>query len=462
MRRAALVLLAAGCDDPLVVAPVIDSPPPGSAAAVPRLDEVELALAVDGASSPLVAARFPRDTPIELEDVPYGEDLVLTLSGRFGQQDPAAIGRTCTFAIRSDGPPPEPHLYFAPAAFFAESDTPPNPIRIGGTAVTTNAGSGLFVGGRDPAMSTIDRFDPRTGAFAPPVPFAQRTAAAGARLGDGRVAIIGGSTAGNVASAIEIFDPDTGILTEWPGTVPVGAALVEHGDGRIITFGGVRDGMASDQITLIRASGSGVSVSSDASRALVRPRSGLTATAMSDDLYAQILIAGGVDTAGVPIAEAELFLPRLDDVDAAFTATLTHPRSGHVAVAMPDGSVLVIGGIDATGAAVRTIEQFTLRFGFTDVLDLPASAGVTGMSVTRLPDGRVLVTGGRDAAGVAVATTFLIRFSLDGTTLEAPPANPLLVARAGHGAALLCDGSVLVVGGTDAPASAERYIPPGE
>ncbi len=36
----------------------------------------------------------------------------------------------------------------------------------------------------------------------------------------------------------------------------------------------------------------------------------------------------------------------------------------------------------------------------------------------------------------------------------------LSMPRAGHQATLLCDGTVLLVGGTDEPSVAERYNPP--
>jgi hypothetical protein len=68
---------------------------------------------------------------------------------------------------------------------------------------------------------------------------------------------------------------------------------------------------------------------------------------------------------------------------------------------MPDGSVLVIGGLDGAGQPVRTLERFTLDAGFVAVGELPVGAGVIDGTATPLPDGRILLAGGRPEAGAA-------------------------------------------------------------
>jgi hypothetical protein len=74
-------------------------------------------------------------------------------------------------------------------------------------------------------------------------------------------------------------------------------------------------------------------------------------------------------------------------------------------------------------------------------------------TATLLPDGRVLITGG--LTGLASTEIF------DPTTETFTPAGNLSVARAGHSATLLSNGKVLIAGGYNGSylASAELYDP---
>jgi hypothetical protein len=80
--------------------------------------------------------------------------------------------------------------------------------------------------------------------------------------------------------------------------------------------------------------------------------------------------------------------------------------------------------------------------------------------VTSLPDGRVLIAGGRDADGEPVADAHIVRTDTFGGGIDIVSTDRLSVPRAGHQATLLCDGTVLLVGGTAGPSVAERYNPP--
>jgi hypothetical protein len=60
-----------------------------------------------------------------------------------------------------------------------------------------------------------------------------------------------------------------------------------------------------------------------------------------------------------------------------------------------------------------------------------------------------------------VKDVFIARLDATDGTVDVVRTDPLPAPRAGHQAVLLCDGTVLLVGGTeDAAAGAERYNPP--
>jgi hypothetical protein len=123
--------------------------------------------------------------------------------------------------------------------------------------------------------------------------------------------------------------------------------------------------------------------------------------------------------------------------------------------------VLFIGGFDGLDQPVTQLELFSVDGGFVPAAPLPDHAGVVDFAATTLPDGRILLTGGRETSGgPALDTAYIIRLNpLDGM-VDIVATDRMAVARAGHQALLLCDGTVLVTGGTPGSFTAERYNPP--
>lgn len=159
------------------------------------------------------------------------------------------------------------------------------------------------------------------------------------------------------------------------------------------------------------------------------------------------------------------------------TDPLPRPRDSHIATALADGKVVVIGGNVAPG--------FGSHGALTDALvydpratNAAGSAGSwrraaasltrTGHSATLVSTGpssaaKVVVAGGVDAAGHLVANTELF----DPTSDTWSATGPMAVPRSGHTATLLSTGpsagKVLVAGGADGAgnlvATAELYDP---
>ncbi|HEY1555488.1 MAG TPA: hypothetical protein VGF94_11705 [Kofleriaceae bacterium] len=467
----ALGALVAACTDPApVFAPAIDVPKnPG--AQPPTLDDLTMAVAHEGDVDDLVSATFTQGKNVEIAGVPFGTDLVVHLTGFVGTAE-VAYGRTCSFAISADTPAPPTHLYFAAEVKFGDLATVPAQ-RSDGAAITYHDGSGLFVGGVDAGgnpVAEVERFDPRTGELDSLATLAPRTGAAVALVGtggDAQVAVIGGlDPSGAGAQFIELIEADnppasrvtTIVDTNIERTASTATSLT---DGSVVVIGGndPATGVSRSVDEIVLANGTAEVHPLGAQLAI--PRYGHTATRLGDDLGASVLIAGGLDATNMPVAKAELYKPLSMGFSLMFMFDMQDPRTQHHAVLMPDGSVLVIGGVDAAGPT-KHLELFTLDTGFTPVGDLPDNAGLVDFTSTTLPDGRVLLTGGRaTVGGPPLSTAFIAQLDPVDGTVEVIPTTSLSTPRAGHQATLLCDGTVLVTGGSDdASAPAERYNPP--
>jgi hypothetical protein len=276
-----------------------------------------------------------------------------------------------------------------------------------------------------------------------------------------RVVVIGGAAGSDGAKFVEVVDERRIDKIDVPEMARVDLTATSLTDGRIIVVGGNPPGQPPvndidevserDAALEVRRLPTGLAVA----------RSGHTATRLGDDVGAPVLIAGGVDAAGAPVVPAELFKPLSEEVVPTFSPPMKFPRHHHVATLMPDGSVLIIGGLDAAGAPVITLELFSVDGGFTTVGNLPGGAGVIDFATTTLPDGRILLTGGRSApGGDPLDTAYIARLNpLDGS-VDVVPTDHMAIRRAGHQALGLCDGTVLVTGGNPQEPLVERYNPP--
>lgn len=193
---------------------------------------------------------------------------------------------------------------------------------------------------------------------------------------------------------------------------------------------------------------------------LATPRALHTATALGcgpEDDEVRVLIAGG--GGGELLApEATSSTELYDPLTKTFSAgpDMSEPRTGHIAVRLDDGRVLIIGGADTAGVVSQTCELYDpVTDSFAPAADL--SVPRFGHDANLLADGRVLVTGGTDNF-VDVENDLLGTFGAAQITAElydpatdtwSPTANAMTTPRMGHSQALLDDGRVLVAGGID-------------
>lgn len=161
-----------------------------------------------------------------------------------------------------------------------------------------------------------------------------------------------------------------------------------------------------------------------------------------------VMLAGGLSRAALTKGEAE---PVHDSVELfvdgkiQFLAPLSLARAGHTATLLLDGSVLVVGGYDAKGRALASAELWDPKT--KEWSPMPAMADARfSHSATRLSDGRVLVTGGQIGTQLILARSEI--FDPSTGRWSDGPALPRALRE--HSTILLPDGAVLLAGGRQA------------
>ena len=137
-------------------------------------------------------------------------------------------------------------------------------------------------------------------------------------------------------------------------------------------------------------------------------------------------------------------------------------REFHTATLLPDGRVLIAGGMNwdlmTVAASAELYDPATGTFSPTG----PMATARAAHTATLLADGRVLITGGEYLDG-GTNWAYLSSAELyDPATGKFSPTGPMGSARWRHTATLLSDGRVLVAGGADNKGglvSAELYDP---
>jgi hypothetical protein len=469
VKRALLLSALAACGESgTEIAPVIDLPAAGSEAD-PRetVDELELSIARAGADAALVQRTFVRGEGLGLDGVPIDDDLVVHLIGRASGGE-VAYGRTCRFDVVEDAPAAAPHLWFSRTVQWAAAPAPAE-ARVGGGAWTT-AGQGVAValGTADGVpVTAVEQFDPLTASWTPVADVSRRAGGVVVGLGDGRGVLLGGRTElGEPHTVVEVIDPfappDERVFVHVDPRLGLdGTAAAARASGDAIVIGGATDAGPVDTVFALDVGADRVlEPPRQLAARLARARRDHTLTRLSDDVGAPLVVIGGTGADGFPVVDAELYRPLREDFSPGFAKAMIVPRHHHAATRLPDGSVLVVGGLDVNGAPVATIELFTIDGGFVDAGALPPDAGLVDVALTPLPDGRVLLSGGRtDVDAPPVDTSYVIRLDpLDGT-VDVTGTDDLDLPLASHAAAQLCDGTILTIGGAG-DASAERYQPP--
>ena len=182
------------------------------------------------------------------------------------------------------------------------------------------------------------------------------------------------------------------------------------------------------------------------------PALGIAALILTD-----LVLAGGAPSSSTAPRAGSMLAP---------TGSMHVPRAVHTATLLPDGRVLVAGGMQKNGVFEDSAELYDPASGRFEMLPKLSSRRV-GHSATLLPSGRVLIVGGSAGRrfeggrwiGDVVATAELY----DPATHSFRSAGSMSAPRAHQAAVRLADGRVLLAGGynasSDALGSAEIYDP---
>ena len=183
---------------------------------------------------------------------------------------------------------------------------------------------------------------------------------------------------------------------------------------------------------------------------MLEPRSGHSATLLPDG---RVLIAGGMRGNQDFYDSAELYDPSTGKFQP--TGKLHERRVGHIAVLLPSGKVLVAGGWLGDGGT-DSAELYDPATGvFTLISKMTIRRGRP--SATLLVSGDVLIAGGEERNNLTLASAEVF----DEKTMSLRRTGSMHHARVSHTATLLNDGRVLIAGGygDNIAANAELYDP---
>ncbi len=228
-------------------------------------------------------------------------------------------------------------------------------------------------------------------------------------LEDGRVIVVGGLDLVAMSSPQGVIEPEALVESynmatgEWQTLGPMVEAAVEHAllplkDGRVMAMGGVSDFDA--QVETARSEiFDPVSGSWTLTGNLNTPRAFVNAIALTDG---RVLAAGGLGTYIQAFGDSptsETYDPATGEWAA--TGPMSAQRFGHTLTLLPDGRVLAVGGEDPQGgdymlySSTEIFDPETNTWSAGPELSRPRSSH----SATLMPDGSVLLAGGISQEG---------------------------------------------------------------
>ncbi len=284
---------------------------------------------------------------------------------------------------------------------------------------------------------------------------AARADATATPLLNGKVLIAGGNGDGGALRGTELYDPATGSFTAGPSMNAARgfATATLLPNGKVLIAGGVDSSGNKLKSTELYDPVTNTFAAADTTAAMNTARAYAAATSLPDG---KVLIAGGVDQYDEILKSTELYDAYANTfAPADFSASMNDPHEYGTATLLPNGKVLITGDSTASPKSTELYDPATNTF----AAGPPMNADLADATATLLPNGKVLIAGGYHfSAGQFEKGTELYDPATD-TFAAGPSMN------AGRGfavATLLPNGKVLIAGGDGARAllsSTELYDP---
>jgi hypothetical protein len=311
------------------------------------------------------------------------------------------------------------------------------------SATLLQSGKVLLVAGgvSGAAASTAEIYDPATGTFAATGNLKlARSFDTSTLLNNGQVLIVGGLS----TAPAELFDPGAGTfaLTASLQEARAGQLATLLLDGTVLVAGGDGPFQGIGSIEVYDPSAKSFSSKSTFLKAA---RADQASALLADG---RLLLTGGEDASLNVLSSSEIYNPATGVF--SFTGPLAQARHGHTATLLSDGNVLIVGGYsDAAGpqngnnllAAAEIYNPVSGMFTLTSSPNLARAYH----TATLLPNGNVLIAGGVTAAQSQSPTASVEIYDPVAQTFTL--AGNMFAVRYNHAAALLTDGRVLISDG---------------
>lgn len=369
---------------------------------------------------------------------------------------------------------PAPVNEFAPPSGI-EGTKKMNQARELASAALLPNGKVLIAGGvAGSVLASTELYNPVFNTFAPAASTASmntpRYWATATLLPTGKVLIAGGyDSSGNPLASTELYDPITDSFSSATARMNqqrADATATLLPNGKVLIAGGLGQALNADPLasTELYDPASNTFAIQSATATMNTPRWSTTASLLPNG---QVLIAGGLNlNAGDMLASTDLYNPATNSfAPASATATMNTARDSASAVMLPNGKLLIAGGFEDSIApgGQQTVELYdpgTNTFApptATPLMNYPHS----GAAAILLPNGKVLIAGDNGFPG-ELGNTDLYN---PATNTFAPVSGTVMMNAERDSATitLLPNGKVLITGGFNQDSgilsSTELYTP---